>query len=179
MVELHWSRPAEQGLGCTSTQGRGTLGLVGKAALGDHPPAKQATPELIAQYSGDSGVSLLPTAERHSPAAAPRREAASGSRRHNTFAGPKTPDSPAGEARRSGVGSDPRPNLRTGEERISCGATAQSAPEGTRFGCTASVRRKREKRSERRKKKKSEKGCPPSRGGIQPRPKGQKCSPER
>ncbi|KAL3213457.1 hypothetical protein MRX96_035390 [Rhipicephalus microplus] len=75
MVELHWSRPAEQGLSRTSTQGRGTLGLVGKAALGDHPPAKQATPEVIAQYSGDSGVSLLPTAERPSPAAAPRSEA--------------------------------------------------------------------------------------------------------
>ncbi|KAL3192075.1 hypothetical protein MRX96_018194 [Rhipicephalus microplus] len=125
MVELHWSRPAEQGLSRTSTQGRGTLGLVAKVALGDQPPAKQATPELIAQYSGDSGVSLLPTAERHFPAAAPRSEAAKWIPQAKTFAGPKTADSPAGEARRSGVGLDPRSNLRTGEERVSCGATAQ------------------------------------------------------
>ncbi|KAL3192044.1 hypothetical protein MRX96_018163 [Rhipicephalus microplus] len=109
MVELHWSRPVEQGLSRTSTQGRGTLGLVGKAALGDHPPAKQATPELIAQYSGDSGVSLLPTAEVHSPAAAPRREAASGSRRQKTFAGPKTPGTPAGEVRAVRGGFRPTP----------------------------------------------------------------------
>ncbi|KAL3192074.1 hypothetical protein MRX96_018193 [Rhipicephalus microplus] len=81
MVELHWSRPAEQGLSRTSTQGRGTLGLVVKAALGDHPPAKQATPELIAQYSGDSGVSLLPTAERHSLLPHPEVRPPSGFRR--------------------------------------------------------------------------------------------------
>ncbi|KAL3203031.1 hypothetical protein MRX96_042243 [Rhipicephalus microplus] len=166
-----------RGLSRTSTQGRGTLGLVGKAALGDHPPAKQATAELIAQYSGDSGVSLLPTTERHSPAAAPRSEAAKWIPQAKTFAGPKTPDSPAGEARRSGVGLDPRPNLRTGEERVSCGATAQSAPEGARFGCIASVRRKREKRSERRKKKRVKRVVPPSKGGIQPRPRAKNVVP--
>ncbi|KAL3220465.1 hypothetical protein MRX96_029868 [Rhipicephalus microplus] len=89
MVKLHWSRPAEQGLSRTSNQGLGTLSLVGKVTLGDHPPAKQATSELIAQYSSDSEVSLLPTAERHSPAAAPRSEAAKRIPQAKTFAGLK------------------------------------------------------------------------------------------